>query len=96
MGVQEEIVTFEALERCSRLSSKANHFEHVLEYIVENQRAFKTNKIIAAGKENRPDVKVSLDTIADYQVIKRYYSYFVDTRNLSISDIIEFWDKNGF
>ncbi len=93
IGVQEEIVTFEALSKCYELSSKVNHFEHVLEYILENQNEFTVNLIKAKGKVNRPDVRVTLDTKNDFERIIKYYTVFENTVDLSIERIISFWDS---
>ncbi len=93
IGVQEEIVSFEALNKCYELSCKRNHFEHVLEYILENPTDFKINKLSAEGKMNRPDIRVTLDTEEDFRIIEKYYNYYEDILNLSILNIIEFWER---
>lgn len=92
VGVQEEIVTFDALSKCYKFSNKDNHFEHVLEFIPENPELFQINVLHAEGKLRRPDVRVTLDTGKDFDIIKKYYNHFADTKRLSIGDIIDFWD----
>lgn len=92
IGVQEEIVTYEALRKCHDLSVKANHFEHVLEFIPENPSLFAINAICAESELKRPDVRVTLDTHEDFAIIQKYFTHFNDTRKLSIADIINFWD----
>lgn len=93
IGVQEEIVRFEALQKCYELSCKPNHFEHVLEYIMENQDDFVVNLVQAEGIHKRPDVRVTLDTQDDFEVISKYYDHFENVLDISMEDIIDFWDR---
>jgi spore coat polysaccharide biosynthesis protein SpsF len=93
IGIQEEIVKFEALQKCYELSYKPNHFEHVLEYILENENYFSINKIQAEGEMKRPDIRVTLDTEEDYHIINKYYNHFEDLLSVSMHDIISYWDQ---
>ncbi len=93
IGVQEEIVSFEALERCHALSYKQNHFEHVLEYILENESDFRVNLLSAPIELNRPDVRITLDTIDDFRIIEKYYNSFDNIKTITIHDIIEYWER---
>jgi spore coat polysaccharide biosynthesis protein SpsF len=93
IGMQEEIVKFEALQKCYELSYKPNHFEHVMEYIMENQEDFAINVIQAEGVVRRPDVRVTLDTREDFEVISKCYGHFESILNVSMQDIINFWDR---
>ncbi|HOW53957.1 MAG TPA: hypothetical protein PLR60_04805 [Syntrophorhabdaceae bacterium] len=93
IGVQEEIVRFEALQKCYELSYKPNHFEHVLEYIIENQDDFAVSLIKAEGILRRPDVRITLDTREDFEVISKCYDHFENILNVSMENIIDFWDQ---
>lgn len=93
IGVQEEIVTFEALQRCYQLSYKPNHVEHVLEYIVENPKDFNLNLLKAEGELNRPDVRVTLDTEEDFLRLNKYFVHFDAILEVSIRNVIDFWDQ---
>jgi spore coat polysaccharide biosynthesis protein SpsF len=92
IGVQEEIVTFSSLEQCYNKSTKDNHFEHVLEYIVENEDEFIINNIIANKEINRKDVRVTLDTCDDYDVICEYYNNIGNINSITTTEIIKYWD----
>ena len=92
VGVQEEIVSFDALQRCYELSNLPNHFEHVLEYIIENPASFYINAVMAEGALNRPDIRVTLDTEEDFDYITTSYEYFENTVVLSLKDMVCFWD----
>ncbi|WP_372998799.1 cytidylyltransferase domain-containing protein [Sulfurimonas sp.] len=92
IGVQEEIVTFNALKKCYKNSTKENHFEHVLEYIFENKSDFNINEVIAPKELNREDVRVTLDTKEDFEIIKKYYSKY-NYLELESEEIIKIWDE---
>lgn len=93
VGVQEEIVTFGALDRCYRFSDRPNHFEHVLEYIPEHPQDFRINVVNAEGKERRPDIRVTLDTAADFEVLQSYADNFKNMERISMMEIVDFWDR---
>lgn len=66
-GVGAEIFTFEALETSHYKSSKPNHFEHVNEYIEENEAQYIISELMVQNDKNRPDLSLTVDTIEDYQ-----------------------------
>lgn len=67
MGVGTEIFTFEALERSWREGKSPHHLEHVNEYILENPQIFKTALLSVAADKNRPDIRLTVDTMEDYK-----------------------------
>lgn len=66
-GVGAEIFTFKALETSHYKSSKPNHFEHVNEYIEENEAEYIISELTVPSDKNRPDLSLTVDTIEDYQ-----------------------------
>lgn len=66
-GVGAEIFTFKALETSHYKSSKPNHFEHVNEYIEENEAEYIISELEGPSDKNRPDLSLTVDTIEDYQ-----------------------------
>ncbi len=92
VGVQEEIVTFGALRKCYENSTKKNHFEHVLEYILENNKDFIIDNIIAPESLNREDVRVTVDTKEDFEIVKKYFFDKDYTLSLDTKKIIEKWN----
>ncbi len=68
-GVGAEIFTFEALETSYYKSSKPNHFEHVNEYIEENESEFTIAELEASKGKNRPDLSLTVDTLDDYEKV---------------------------
>lgn len=67
LGVGAEIITFAALERSAREGHAPNHREHVNEYIQENPDIFTIGVLNVAAAKQRPDLRLTVDTEADYQ-----------------------------
>lgn len=66
-GIGTEIFTFKALETSHYKSTKPNHFEHVNEYIEENEAEYIISELEVPNDKNRPDLSLTVDTIEDYQ-----------------------------
>lgn len=67
IGVGAEIFTFAALETSFKEGHAAHHLEHVDEYMLENPVKFRTGQPSANAGKCRPDVRLTVDTSADYQ-----------------------------
>jgi spore coat polysaccharide biosynthesis protein SpsF len=66
IGVGAEIFTRAALEQSDREGRKANHREHVNEYVQENPRLFRVGQLSVPPAKNRPEVSLTVDTEDDY------------------------------
>ncbi len=66
VGVGSEIFTFAALEKSFREGHEPHHREHVNEYMLENPKIFKTVKLQVNEMKQRPDIRLTVDTIDDY------------------------------
>lgn len=84
-GVGSEIFTFNALEKSYKYGNTDNHKEHVNEYIEENKSMFKISKLKVIKEKNRPNINLSIDTIADYKkaclIISNNNNKFVTTQD---------------
>ncbi|MDO8662400.1 MAG: acylneuraminate cytidylyltransferase [Candidatus Omnitrophota bacterium] len=67
VGAGAEIFTFDALEKSYFNGKAAHHLEHVDEYIMENIKQFHTDSLKVNGDKNRPDIRLTVDTEADYE-----------------------------
>ena len=67
IGVGAEVFTFEALEASYLEAKESHHIEHVDEYLLENLARFKTVELQIAGLKNQPDIRLTVDTMEDYQ-----------------------------
>ncbi len=82
-GVGAEIFTFEALEKSYNFGTKANHIEHVNEYIEENEDKFKIEELKVNIEKNRPDISLTVDTLDDYKkacfIVKNSKKEYIST-----------------
>lgn len=67
VGVGAEIFTFAALEQSYSNGKALHHLEHVDEYILENARKFHIDTLKVDGVKNRPKIRLTIDTEADYR-----------------------------
>jgi spore coat polysaccharide biosynthesis protein SpsF len=67
VGVGAEIFSFDALSRSAREGLAPHHREHVNDYMIENPQVFRTGTLTVASVKNRPDVRLTVDTEADYR-----------------------------
>ena len=82
-GVGAEIFTFQSLEKSYLNSTKSNHFEHVNEYIEENETLFKISELQTPESKNRPDLSLTVDTLEDYKkacfIVENAISEYITT-----------------
>ena len=71
VGAGMEVFSLAALETSRRLSTQPHHFEHVNEYILENKTDFKCETLKVSEEKNRPGVRLTVDTRADYELACR-------------------------
>ncbi len=74
LGVGAEIFSLEALERSWRDGSEAHHREHVNEFILENQGMFRVETLHIPAKLHCPGLKLTIDTLADYERVLNYFA----------------------
>ena len=67
LGVGAEVFTFAALNRSAQEGHAPNHREHVNEYIQENPDSFKIGVLEVPLAKQRPDLRLTVDTVDDYQ-----------------------------
>lgn len=84
VGVGAEIFTFAALEKSYFEARLPHHIEHVDEYLLENQGLFKTTILSVSPDKNRPDIRLTVDTMEDLQVadyiVKSAQEEFITTQ----------------
>jgi spore coat polysaccharide biosynthesis protein SpsF len=84
IGVGAEIFTFSSLEKSWQEGKALHHREHVNEYILENPRIFKTALMSVSSFKNRPDLRLTVDTMEDYKkacfIIEKSRSDYVTTK----------------
>jgi len=92
-GFDTEVFSFSVLEDTNNNADKDYHKEHVTEYMTENPEKYKLQNVEAEGKIKRPDIRITVDTQEDLELIKRILLNF-DNINFTAADIIDFLEKN--
>lgn len=84
IGVGSEIFTFAALEKSWKEGKAAHHLEHVNEYMLENPHIFKTARLSVVQEKNRPDVRLTVDTLEDYRrscyIVENSHEGYISTK----------------
>jgi spore coat polysaccharide biosynthesis protein SpsF len=92
-GLDVEVFNFDVLEADFKNANEKYQREHVTPYIKEHPEKFKLKNIEAKGKLNRPDIRITIDTIEDFELIKKIIQYF-NNLNFNAEEIIDFLDRN--
>ncbi len=93
-GLDAEIFSFAALKKAHELAEKKTDREHVTSFIYANPNIFKIKGIEASGFLRRPDIRVTIDTKEDLEVLKSIFENLKDAAHLPISDILKYLDAN--
>jgi len=89
-GLDVEVVSFEALEKTHKEATEDYQREHVTSYIYEHPEIFKLESVEAQGKLNRPELRITVDTEEDFQLIKEIYKHLYKPRKIFYAqDIID-------
>lgn len=90
-----EAVTLSALETTSKLTNDSLYLEHVTNFIYTNPNLFKLSFLPIVEKvEQREDVRMTLDTEQDFNLLKTIYSKCIEENIHTIEDIISFVSGN--
>jgi hypothetical protein len=73
-GLDVEIFNFFSLQQAYRFSKSKRDKEHVTYYITRNKKKFKIYNY--KNKNNLSKVRITIDYIEDFNVVKKVFSYF--------------------
>ncbi|MDA2915361.1 glycosyltransferase family protein [Nitrospinae bacterium AH_259_B05_G02_I21] len=94
-GAQEEVVSFQALERCHREATAPHHKEHVFEYILEHPEMFIIERLVAPPDLCRPELRITVDTSEDLEVVRLIYKkLYQPGRVIHLREVISFLDAH--
>jgi spore coat polysaccharide biosynthesis protein SpsF len=92
-GLDTEVFNFDVLKEAYKNATQRYEKEHVTPYILEHPDKFKLINIEAKGKLRRPDIRITLDTIEDFELINRII-LFLPGINFTTEDIIDFINQS--
>ncbi|MFS1518034.1 cytidylyltransferase domain-containing protein [Bacillus sp. SCS-151] len=89
-GLVVEMIAFAALEFIYKYGYETRHREHVTYYAYEHPSKFKHTKVIAPSFLNHPELRITLDTIEDYQMCCVVADYFKGEILIPSRDVVEY------
>ena len=92
-GLDVEVFNFNVLEESYNIASEKYQREHVTPYIREHPEKFRLQNVEAKGRLNRPDIRTTVDTKEDFELIKRILLHFGNL-HFTAEDIVDFLDRN--
>jgi len=92
-GLDTEVFNFDILKATDMHATEQHYREHVTPYIREHPEKFKLQNIEAEGKIKRPDIRITLDTKEDFELISKIISHF-DNLDFYTENVIDFLEKN--
>lgn len=94
-GLDTEVLSFRTLERAYKEASKQYEREHVTPYIWQHPELFKLHNVEAEGKLRRPDLRLTVDTEEDLELICEIYKQLYQDNNLfTIEQVIDLLDQH--
>lgn len=94
LGSDVEVFNFQALEYAFNNAKLGYQREHVTPFIKENSKRFKLENYEAKGKLRRPDIRITVDTKEDFELIKLIILHFNNNYFIT-EDIINFLETNS-
>lgn len=95
MGMNAQVFARHTLEEVSRLTHDPADREHVSLYIYSHPEKYRLLNVAASQQHTRPKLRLTLDTIEDYEVISAIFgSLYTDKKDFDLSDILTFLDSH--
>jgi spore coat polysaccharide biosynthesis protein SpsF len=69
--------------------------EHVTSYFYKNEDKYNISKLEPDDKEMRPDIRITLDTKEDYDLLQDVFEHFrdIETPLIRLTDVIDYLDS---
>jgi len=94
-GFDCEVISLQALKKAFEETEPEEKYyrEHVTSYIANHPDIFNNKVIEPPNALKRPDLRLCVDEIEDFQLIQKIYSFFYPREFFSLSEIIAYLDK---
>jgi len=93
-GMDTEVFSFEILEKAHKEAKEKYQREHVTPYIYEQPEFFKLQIIKAEGKLKRSDLRLTVDTKEDLELIREIYKrLYKNGKIFYLQEIIDLLEK---
>ena len=88
-----EIFSRHCLIESEKRATRTEDREHVVTYMINNYEVFKVEIPVVSGLLNRPELRVTLDTSEDFQVISKIAEHF-QTLDIEPEKLIKYLDEH--
>lgn len=92
IGLDVEVVSFQALQRAWQEASEKHEREHVLPYLYESPGRFKT--LTVDHETDLGSYRWTVDTFEDLEFIQKLFTLLPDTENFTWLDVLKIVEKN--
>jgi spore coat polysaccharide biosynthesis protein SpsF len=92
IGMDTEVVSFDALKRAWREADATYAREHVMPYLYEEEGRFRIMLV-----DHEPDLghlRLTVDTPDDLALIRRIYAYFENTDDFSLDEVLALLEQH--
>jgi len=93
-GLDVEVIKYSALSKAHKEATKKYDREHVMPYIWGNPNKFKLLNIQAPPNLTRPDIRITLDTQEDFNIIEKVLKHFKEL-NFKTEEVIKYIVENN-
>ncbi len=90
VGSAVEFITWEALQRLDALSGEKRHREHVTYYAYEYPETLRIRRIAQPESVRQPQLRITVDTEADYAVVRAIAKAFPGHRTVPTDQVVQF------
>lgn len=92
-GLDIEIFSLKSLEKAHKEAVLESEKEHVTPFIWMRNKQFRIGQY--KNRDNNNNLRITLDTIEDLEVIKDVYKKFYNNKYIEVKDVIEYLSKLG-
>ncbi|MDD4900558.1 MAG: glycosyltransferase family protein [Patescibacteria group bacterium] len=91
LGFDMRVFPYSVLKETESLVTDPEHHEHVALYIYTHPEKYKIGIWNAAGKMRWPELRLTLDTPKDYELIRRVYdNFYPHNPDFSAEDVVDY------
>ncbi len=94
LGTGVEVIKKSALARAYLEGKDPHHREHVTPYIKEHPEIFRIGKYISTLKNPFDDLRLTVDTSEDFDLMTRIYRSLYKGRPIRLEEVISLFEKN--
>ncbi len=94
LGTGVEVISLNALNKMEADAADAFEREHITTHIYRNLDRFKVIEKKCSKEYYLPDIKISIDTKEDYELIRKIYEDIYDFKPIEIKKLISWLKRN--